>query len=325
MKEQLQQWQQAWAVDCTGHTFEVVSADSGSQHFFGSASGSSSKSQPAFAKTAITALAAAASLSRRLCRPWTVSLMRTLTAPPAASPSPWRPAPVAGRFMATVQAGAVPVPLNSWGLRAEILNALEDVDASLLICDQPPAGARRRCAAGARRASAVEWAAGEGVYSYAALLGEPVKRSIRSTPALKNTGAHSVHLRYHAACRAMVSSHRAVSRRLRAGIPSAFAADSPAARSPSCSRRCCWRCRCFHVSGLSMFLNALRSRRHRDDVQVGCRPGARTSAAPPVQRCAGDDAAAAGAPGARHEEEQPDGTRPGWRCASAGLLDQLIG
>lgn len=38
-------------------------------------------------------------------------------------------------FTACVQAGAVPVPLNSWGLRDELLHAIEDAGAGVLICD----------------------------------------------------------------------------------------------------------------------------------------------------------------------------------------------
>jgi len=38
-------------------------------------------------------------------------------------------------FVALVQAGAVPVPLNSWGLRDELLHALEDSQPRWLVCD----------------------------------------------------------------------------------------------------------------------------------------------------------------------------------------------
>ena len=38
-------------------------------------------------------------------------------------------------FVACVQAGAVPVPLNSWGLHDELLYAIEDAGAAALICD----------------------------------------------------------------------------------------------------------------------------------------------------------------------------------------------
>lgn len=38
-------------------------------------------------------------------------------------------------FIACVQAGAIPVPLNSWGLRDELLHAIEDADARVLFCD----------------------------------------------------------------------------------------------------------------------------------------------------------------------------------------------
>src|SRR5690554_5610711 len=38
-------------------------------------------------------------------------------------------------FTACVQAGAVPVPLNSWGLRDELLHAIGDAGAGVLICD----------------------------------------------------------------------------------------------------------------------------------------------------------------------------------------------
>lgn len=38
-------------------------------------------------------------------------------------------------FVACIQVGLVPVPLNSWGLRDELLYSIEAVDAQLLICD----------------------------------------------------------------------------------------------------------------------------------------------------------------------------------------------
>src|SRR5690606_13824205 len=38
-------------------------------------------------------------------------------------------------FVACVQAGAIPVPLNSWGLRDELLHAIEDADARVVFCD----------------------------------------------------------------------------------------------------------------------------------------------------------------------------------------------
>src|SRR5690554_95479 len=38
-------------------------------------------------------------------------------------------------FIACVQAGAIPVPLNSWGVRDELLHAIEDADARVLFCD----------------------------------------------------------------------------------------------------------------------------------------------------------------------------------------------
>lgn len=38
-------------------------------------------------------------------------------------------------FVACVQAGVVPVPLNSWGLRDELLHSIEDAEVDLLICD----------------------------------------------------------------------------------------------------------------------------------------------------------------------------------------------
>jgi acyl-CoA synthetase (AMP-forming)/AMP-acid ligase II len=40
-------------------------------------------------------------------------------------------------FVACVQAGLVPVPLNSWGLHDELLYCIEDADVALLICDLP--------------------------------------------------------------------------------------------------------------------------------------------------------------------------------------------
>jgi len=40
-------------------------------------------------------------------------------------------------FIALIQAGAIPVPLNSWGLRDELLHALEDSQPRWLICDGP--------------------------------------------------------------------------------------------------------------------------------------------------------------------------------------------
>lgn len=38
-------------------------------------------------------------------------------------------------FIACVQAGAIPVPLNSWGVRDELLHVIEDADARVLFCD----------------------------------------------------------------------------------------------------------------------------------------------------------------------------------------------
>lgn len=38
-------------------------------------------------------------------------------------------------FVACVQAGAIPVPLNSWGLRDELLHVIEDADVQVLFCD----------------------------------------------------------------------------------------------------------------------------------------------------------------------------------------------
>ncbi len=39
-------------------------------------------------------------------------------------------------FVACVQAGAIPVPLNSWGLQDELLYAIKDAGAGVVICDQ---------------------------------------------------------------------------------------------------------------------------------------------------------------------------------------------
>src|SRR5690606_29013086 len=38
-------------------------------------------------------------------------------------------------FVACVQARAIPVPLDGWGLRDELLHAIEDADARLVFCD----------------------------------------------------------------------------------------------------------------------------------------------------------------------------------------------
>ncbi|SFU14107.1 Acyl-CoA synthetase (AMP-forming)/AMP-acid ligase II [Pseudomonas marincola] len=40
-------------------------------------------------------------------------------------------------FVACAQVGLIPVPLNSWGLRDELLYSIEAADAQLLICDEP--------------------------------------------------------------------------------------------------------------------------------------------------------------------------------------------
>ncbi|SDP23381.1 class I adenylate-forming enzyme family protein [Pseudomonas jinjuensis] len=40
-------------------------------------------------------------------------------------------------FVAAAQAGAIPVPLNSWGLHDELLHAVRDAGAAVLVCDAP--------------------------------------------------------------------------------------------------------------------------------------------------------------------------------------------
>ncbi|MCD1638175.1 acyl--CoA ligase [Pseudomonas stutzeri] len=346
MKEQLQQWQQAWQqLIAPGAPFEVVGADSSSRHF---------RNAPAHL---VEAVQAGRAFAERPFLHWqeqrlsygefyqavdrlTAHLVRTMGVRPGqrvAIAMRNRPEWLVA-FIATVQAGAVPVPLNSWGLRDEILNALEDVDASLLICDQ----ARLALVADALptrgvQALLVDGEGGEGVYSYAAMLGESVEPVDPHAPAPEDPALILFTSGTTQRAKAVVSSHRAVSQALYAlEFQGAFAGMTSYERirpllESGLQPTLLLAVPLFHVSGLhAMFLNALRSGRrivmmYKWDVDQALELVAR-------ERCT----QFSGAPVMMQQllahprfisEETSSlmGLGLGGGAASAGLLDQLIG
>lgn len=346
MKEQLQHWQQAWQrLIAPGAPFEVVESDDGIRHF---------RNAPAHL---VEAVQTGRVFSERPFLLWqdqqlnygefyqaadrlTAHLVRTLGVRPGkrvAIAMRNRPDWLVA-FIAAVQAGAVPVPLNSWGLRDELLNALEDVEAAVLVCD----GARLSLVADALatqnvQALVVDAEAGEGVLSYAELLREPVEPVTLYSPDPDEPALILFTSGTTQRAKAVVSSHRAVSQALYAlEFQGAFAGMTSYERirpllESGLQPTLLLAVPLFHVSGLhAMFLNALRSGRrmvmmYKWDVDQALELVAR-------ERCT----QFSGAPVmmqqmlahprfASEETRSLIGLGLGGGAASARLLDQLIG
>lgn len=346
MKEQLQQWQQTWQqLIAPGTPFEVVETGSGTRQF---------RNAPVHL---VDAVQAGRVFAERPFLCWqeqrlsygefyqaadhlTAHLVRTLGVLPGqrvAIAMRNRPEWLVA-FIATVQAGAVPVPLNSWGLRDEIIYALEDVDASLLVCDPARlalvADALPACGV---QALAVDTEAREGVHSYAALLGEAVAPVEPHAPAPEEPALILFTSGTTQRAKAVVSSHQAVSQALYAlEFQGAFAGMTSYERirpllESGLQPTLLLAVPLFHVSGLhAMFLNALRSGRrlvmmYKWDVDQALELVAREhctqfSGAPVMmQQLLAHP---------RFTSEQASclmGLGLGGGAASAGLLDQLIG
>jgi long-chain acyl-CoA synthetase len=277
MKEQIQQWQQAWRqLTASGAPFEVVEAGEGDRHF---------RNAPAHL---VEALQAGRQFAERPFIVWQeqrlsyaefyraadqlgAHLVRTFGVRPGqriAIAMRNRPEWLVA-FVAAVQAGAVPVPLNSWGLREELLHALEDVEPVLLICDAARLErvADRLPALGIRALVVDAEAAGD-VLAYADLLREAVAPVQPHEPAADDPALILFTSGTTRRAKGAVSSHRAVSQALYAlEFQGAFAGMTSYERirpliESGLQPTVLLAVPLFHVSGLhALFLNALRGGR----------------------------------------------------------------
>jgi long-chain acyl-CoA synthetase len=277
MKEQIQQWQGAWQqLIAPGAPFEVVASEEGTRHF---------RNAPA---NLVEAVQAGRSFAERPFLVWqdqrlsyaefyqavdrlTARLVRTLNVQPGqrvAIAMRNRPEWLVG-FVAMVQAGAVPVPLNSWALRDELLNALEDIEPVLLICDAARLDLVADCLAVLDvRALVVDAEAAEGVLAYADLLRESVETVEPHSPAADDPALILFTSGTTHRAKGAVSSHRAIAQALFAlEFQGAFAGMTSYERirpllESGLQPTVLLAVPLFHVSGLhAMFLNALRGGR----------------------------------------------------------------
>ena len=223
MTEQINQWQAAWQqLTAPGAPFEVVRGEGGERHF---------RHAPAHL---VEALQAGRQFAERPFLAWqdqrlsyaefyqaadrlTAHLVRTLGVEPGecvAIAMRNRPEWLVA-FVAAVQAGAVPVPLNSWGLREELLHALEDTEPAVLVCDEPRlAQVEDRLAGMGIRAVVVDGEAKEGALSYADLAREPVEAVEPFSPAPDDAALILFTSGTTNRAKGAVSTHRAVSQAL---------------------------------------------------------------------------------------------------------------
>lgn len=277
MKEQIQQWQDAWRqLIAPGAPFEVVASEEGTRHF---------RNAPA---NLVEAVQAGRSFAERPFLVWqdqrlnygefyqavdrlTAHLVRTLDVQPGqrvAIAMRNRPEWLVG-FVAVVQAGAVPVPLNSWALRDELLHALEDIEPVLLFCDAARLDlVADRLAALDVRALAVDAEAAEGALSYADLLRESVESVDPHSPSADDPALILFTSGTTHRAKGAVSSHRAIAQALFAlEFQGAFAGMTSYERirpllESGLQPTVLLAVPLFHVSGLhAMFLNALRGGR----------------------------------------------------------------
>ena len=167
-------------------------------------------------------------------------------------------------FTACVQAGAIPVPLNSWGLRDELLDAIEDADARVVFCDVERHGQLQGSLAG-RQAVLVDAEAGSDALAWQTLLSAELApmQLVQAAPddaalLLYTSGTTS-------RAKGVLSSHRAVAQALFAlDYQGAFSGmTSPERVKPIIdsglqpTALLCFPL--FHVSGLhAQFLSMLR-------------------------------------------------------------------
>lgn len=277
MKEQIQQWQDAWKqLTAPGAPFEVEVADNDSRHF---------RNAPA---NLVEAVQAGRSFAERPFLVWqdqrltyaefyqaadrlTAHLVRTLGVRPGqriAIAMRNRPEWLVA-FVAVVQAGAVAVPLNSWGLRDELLNALQDIEPVLLICDAARLGlVADGLAALGIRALVADAEAAEGVLSYADLLCESVEPVAPHGPCADDAALILFTSGTTHRAKGAVSTHHAIAQALFAlEFQGAFAGMTSYERirpllESGLQPTVLLAVPLFHVSGLhAMFLNALRGGR----------------------------------------------------------------
>ncbi len=277
MKEQIQQWQGAWQqLIAPGSPFEVVASEEGARYF---------RNAPA---NLVEAVQAGRAFAERPFLVWqdqrlsyaefyqaadrlTAHLVRTLDVQPGqrvAIAMRNRPEWLVG-FIAVVQAGAVPVPLNSWARRDELLDALADIDPVLLICDPARLDlVADRLAALDVRALAVDVEPAENVLAYADLLRESVEAVEPHSPAADDPALILFTSGTTHRAKGAVSSHRAIAQALYAlEFQGAFAGMTSYERirpllESGLQPTALLAVPLFHVSGLhAMFLNALRGGR----------------------------------------------------------------
>lgn len=171
-------------------------------------------------------------------------------------------------FVAAVQAGAIPVPLNSWGTEEELLYALNDAQASVLVCDLQRLNSVAARASAELKTIVVDAADPRADYHWESLL----KAALRPMQLAAVNPDDPALLLYTSGtssrAKGVLSSHRAVAQALYSlEFQGAFAfMTSPARIKPildsGLQPTALLAFPLFHVSGLhSQFLNALRSGR----------------------------------------------------------------